>query len=712
MKFFLKQYCAIISCLIATNTAVAQGFDIEGTDYYEAKSTTQIWLEDASNLYIEMAKSFACVISDARPEITANGLWSGIFSETKCQLADDGGSESLATAVIESSRASNELPQEVSMWFSTGNGNKFVVAVRLHESAEDFAPYGRWGFAYYLYSSPEIPGMTFTADTSPTTGYVLISQDVDPTNAGGVVIEGYDTYNEEGDYERVAGKFIFSADLNSTRFIGRDTVQAYQNYDVGHAGQTNESHYFQLTVEYDDDGTIEAGSEEEACFSRDSTWKNGHRQTLFDYSTGEKISFTGAFNFKDQQLNRGYYGTWGIWFSDDDMRPDPSDPILKITDDSGSEFDLVWTPGDLITRDAGTSVLKTSEFLNAVGGTLLTCDSDCFTSASAPYSVQTIDTESGIPSDGENEQYILTNVSHEEPLTLFHDANGNGVIDDGEKPIRYDFSVNWDPEEEAEYHSSYSSDDSGEVQSPLHVWNSMSLKNSDGAEFQWQPKAYEWDHIILAMKEDGSIYEMTPELVLEKDYNFAADDVNGGRARQSDDEDDDFWILSFDSYSDEPGTGAGDCLAITDDEGPNGFICEIDLDGLKYNTSGNPENTNTRFSYDGQSLRSRYYNGVDTKLGWISVLNPKNGTVLSDVNDPDQKYVVVQTELEEYLDRLDEGDEAACDDIKFSSLSELGLSLSDIPKDGDYPLPQFSWSDQPEETGSCEVVIGELGEGC
>ena len=74
MKTFLKQNCAVFSCLIATNAAVAQGFDIEGTDYYEAKSTSQIWLEDASNLYIEMAKSFACVISDSRPEITANGI--------------------------------------------------------------------------------------------------------------------------------------------------------------------------------------------------------------------------------------------------------------------------------------------------------------------------------------------------------------------------------------------------------------------------------------------------------------------------------------------------------------------------------------------------------------------------------------------------------------------------------------------------------------
>lgn len=711
MKTFLKQNCAVFSCLIATNAAVAQGFDIEGTDYYEAKSTSQIWLEDASNLYIEMAKSFACVISDSRPEITANGIWSGMFSETKCGLADDGGSESLATAVIESSRASNELPQEVSMWFSTANGNKFVVAVKLQESAEDFAPYGRWGFAYYMHSSPEIPGETFSADTSPTTGYVLVSQDVDPSNAGGVVIEGYDTYNEEGDFERVAGKFIFSADLKSAKFIGRDTVSNYNDYDIGHAGQTNESHYFQLTVDYADDGTIEVGSEEEACFSRDSTWKTGYKQTLFDYSTGEKIPFTGAFNFRDQQANRGYYGTWGIWFSDDDMRPDPSDPTLEITDNSGTEFDLVWTPGDLLDS-AGASVLRTSEFLNAVGGTQLTCETECFTSVSAPYSYQTINSGSGIPSDGVNEKYILTNVSHEEPLTLFHDANGNEVIDDGDKPIRFDFSIDWDYEEDGYYYTSYSSGVSGGAEQDLDVWNQMSLKNSDGAEFNWQPKAHVWDQNILAMKEDGNLYEMTPELILEKDYNFAVDDVNGGRARQSDDEDDDFWILSFDSYDEEHHTSAGNCLEITDDEGPDGFICEIDLDDLKYNSSGNAENTNTKFAYDGQSLRSQYYNQVSTKLGWISVLNPKNGTVLSDSSNPDKKYVVVQTEMGEYLDRLDEGDEAACDDIKFSSLSELGLSLSDIPEEDAYPLPQFSWSDQPEETGSCEVVFGGLGEGC
>jgi hypothetical protein len=104
---------------------------------------------------------------------------------------------------------------------------------------------------------------------------------------------------------------------------------------------------------------------------------------------------------------------------------------------------------------------------------------------------------------------------------------------------------------------------------------------------------------------------------------------------------------------------------------------------------------------------------VETNLGWISVLNPKNGTVLTDIDDENKKYVVLNREMGDFLDRLDEGDEAACDDISFDSLEELGLGLSDIPDKDDYTLPQFSWTDQPSVTSdTCEVVIGKLGEGC
>ena len=119
------------------------------------------------------------------------------------------------------------------------------------------------------------------------------------------------------------------------------------------------------------------------------------------------------------------------------------------------------------------------------------------------------------------------------------------------------------------------------------------------------------------------------------------------------------------------------------------------------------------FQFNGQSLHSQYYWGLETNLGYINVLNPKNGTILTDINDADKQYVILNKEMGNYLDRLDEGDEEACDAISFDTLAELGLGLSDIPDKGDYTLPQFSWTDQPAVTSdTCEVVIGKLGEGC
>jgi len=82
----------------------------------------------------------------------------------------------LGSGINQSSRASNETPQEGSIWFTSADGNKFVVSVALHESAEDFAPYGRWNFAYYMYSTPGMPGETFTAENSPATGFVLVAK--------------------------------------------------------------------------------------------------------------------------------------------------------------------------------------------------------------------------------------------------------------------------------------------------------------------------------------------------------------------------------------------------------------------------------------------------------------------------------------------------------------------------------------------------------
>jgi hypothetical protein len=243
----------------------------------------------------------------------------------------------------------------------------------------------------------------------------------------------------------------------------------------------------------------------------------------------------------------------------------------------------------------------------------------------------------------------------------------------------------------------------------------MLLTDSEGDFFTWRLTYHKWDNNYVLLNEDGNKYEITPPLYLEKDYNFKNDDVNGDRSRQED-EDGEYWALSFDSPRDIPDGGhrgfideIGDCLESDD----YGYICEIDLDDLAYNFSGDADNTNTVFEFNGQSLHSQYYGGLETNLGWINVLNPKNGTILTDINDADKKYVFLNKEMGDYLDRLDEGDEAACDDISFDSLADLGLGLSDIPDEDDYTLPQFSWTDQPAVTSdTCEVVIGKLGEGC
>jgi len=723
MKLLKK--LAILTCLISPNALIAQGYDVEGTDYYKAKASTQIWLEDASNLYIEMAKAFACIVADSRTDATPNGVWKTLIDETKCGLGDSRSQALvLGSGINQSSRASNETPQEGSIWFTSADGNKFVVSVVLYESAEDFAPYGRWNFAYYMYSTPGMPDETFTAENSPSTGFVLVGKDTDPENPGGIVIENYERF-EDDQLDSVRGKFVFSADLSTAKFIGRD--QSYDNfgnpYDKGQAGRTNEDNYYQVSANFVD-GELDESSATDACFARNSSWKTGYQAGLYDYTTGQEIPFTGAFNFTatvEETSLRGYFSQWGIWLNDEDLYPDPSSPTLEIFDDSNDSFDLIWTSGELLDSNSA-SVLSSSDYLNAAAGTSFVCTpsvtNDCLlgsgSSINAPftYSEAKADSIEVSTNSIDGELYILSNADHAEPLNLFHDANRNGEIDSGEKPIRYDFFVDWDKDAEAEKYYSYSTEANGEREYDFNLDKEMSLTDSEGNVFTWNLNYHRWNHNYVAINEDGNKYEISPPLYLEKDYSFLNDDVNGSRSRQED-EGGEYWALSFDSPRDNPMGGYFDEVGNCDGSDDDGYICEIDLDNLTYNNSGDPDNTNTVFQFNGQSLHSQYYWGLETNLGYINVLNPKNGTILTDINDAEKQYVILNKEMGNYLDRLDEGDEEACDAISFDTLAELGLGLSDIPDEDDYTLPQFSWTDQPAVTSdTCEVVIGKLGEGC
>jgi len=722
---FLKNL-AILSCLISPGAVIAQGYDVVGTDYYKAKASTQIWLEDASNLYIEMAKAFSCIISDSRTDATPNGTWTTLIDETKCGLGDsETKSVVLGSGVNQSSRASNETPQEGSIWFTSADGNKYVVSVALHESAEDFAPYGRWNFAYYMYSTPENTDETFTAATSPASGFVLVSKDTDPDNSGGVVIESYDEIVGEGDdsiNDSVRGKFIFSADLTTAKFIGRDISDRDGNpYDQGQAGRTNENYYFQVSADFVDD-ELDTSTAKESCYARNSSWKTGYQAALYDYTTGEEIPFTGSFSFTttvEGSSTRGYFSQWGVWLADEDMLPEPSSPTLEIVDSASNALDLIWTSGELLD-DTGTSVLTTSTHMSAEGGTNFVCtsskDNECLLGTGdvtdAPFSYNAAKDDLIEDSSNNTEFYILSNSSHAEPLTLFHDANRNGLIDSGENPIRYDFSVDWDNNAGAEKWYSYSNNANGTRSYAVTLDKSMSLKDSNDNDLTWKLNYYKWDHNYVAIKEDGNKYDISPPLYLEKDYDFETDDVNGGRPVLTDEEGP-YWILAFDSPHNNPGRPGVDEIGLCLESDDFGYICEINLEELKYNSSGVSDNTNTVFEFNGQSLHSQYYGGVETGRGFMNVLTPKNGTILTDVNDENKKYVVLNKEMGDFLDRLDEGDEAACNPIRFDTLTELGLSLSDIPEKEDYALPQFSWSDQPAVTSdTCEVVIGKLGEGC
>ena len=704
----MKFKFVIPTILITAGAASAQNFDVTGTDYNTDKGTTQTWVEDASNLYVEMAKSFACIIADSRPDLNPRGTWVANIDEAKCGISDGRG-KTVASAILTSSRASNSSPQEVSAWFTASNGNKYVVAVTLKQSKEDLAPYGEWDFAYYLYETPEAPGMTFTSNTSPSKGWVVIKPEGDD-----VVVEGWDRYSENNYWETIRGKFIYlGGSLANAKFIGRDQTSSDLDDGEGQVGSLNANAYYQVAADFAN-GDVVSGSITDTCFARGNTWKTSWRTSLYDYSDGSRIELRGAFPFtsadSENISTRGWYDKWGAWIENQDALLSPGDTMSIVNQDNNTAYTLAWSGGRL-QNEFGKFISRDPEFANSANPTLFTCSASdgCFVSnnnGALPYTHAAF-ASGNAGSSNASAQYLLTPIDEAilEPLTLYHDSNSNGQIDQGEKPVRWDFASTWS--EDAEYQSYSDQSDSGDTfymgnnnnndgrGDQIQDWPYRRMKLSlNGETYYWSFEPFPWSPTLAARDANGKVYEMDEPISASRNYNFSSDDVNGS-------------INSFTFYNSE---GANND-AINDND------CTPAGNGCTFTTTANFVNGNLDFEYDGSTLRAYGIEGEVTQIGqndeWLQLVNPKTSTVLTDMSDQTKKYVVVQQELGEFF--IPEANNALCtaENVTFTSLSDLGLSLSDVPDENDFTFPTITWNDKPAlSEATCEVTEGVPGQGC
>lgn len=358
---------AICSSLIST--VCLADYTGDGTDYSLALIAQQTWSEDASNDFVSTPNSFACIISKSRPDILPNSSREVLIDEVDCGLEEadaTAGGVTYAKARLVSQRASNSTPQEVTAWFDTKSGDRYISDTILRKSAVDLEPFGSWYFSFIYVGDPqETADYPYTAATTPEYGFV----DINETDEGDVEVLVAQTYSQEEGNQRnegsVEAKVVYiGGSTENTKFYGFSENIGYVNNvnmfgdSTEIAGVTNATNYFRASI-LEDVGTVVDGSQ--ACFSRDTKFETNHKIKIFDPDTGDEVALNGGFGFTTQSGQMGYVGHWGVWIDGGETLFSPSNSEIDITDDDGVAYTLKWSPGKLKQRTLVEEMLATGD---------------------------------------------------------------------------------------------------------------------------------------------------------------------------------------------------------------------------------------------------------------------------------------------------------------------------------------------------------------
>ena len=129
-KIVTKSLILAVTIVSAANAE----YDDAGTDYSVA--SVDRWTEDASNEFVSMANSFACMLKNNAMGSNPNNKWEALVSEYICGLNQDLDKNDLSRSVNVSSRASNSTPQEGQFYFYGSGDRKFVGNIISKRSPE------------------------------------------------------------------------------------------------------------------------------------------------------------------------------------------------------------------------------------------------------------------------------------------------------------------------------------------------------------------------------------------------------------------------------------------------------------------------------------------------------------------------------------------------------------------------------------------------
>lgn len=364
-----------LACSTIIGLPAFADFSDAGTDYTNA--TVDKWSEDAINEFVAKANSFACVISNARPDVLPNASFEVLMSEVECGLTDEvinasglSNKDTLSKSVMKTSRATSTSSQEGEFWFNSIDEMKFIGDVVIKNSPNSLPPYGEWSLSYILDSwgyaiAPN--GGEFTAANTPIKGYVDISP-ATPAEGGGIIMSSHEVNDMTklpsatqnaicggtcNNNESMVSKIqYYDASLASSRILGQisGTDDQGNAFDRITAAKTNATHFYRAVFP-SGIGSTPSGQ----CMKRNSTWKTVHRYGVYNKATGAKVNLTGGFGFDytdGSTSTRGFISNNGAWFDNAAIAFTTTAPTKAVTaqDESNTPYTLSWAPGKLSER--------------------------------------------------------------------------------------------------------------------------------------------------------------------------------------------------------------------------------------------------------------------------------------------------------------------------------------------------------------------------
>jgi hypothetical protein len=370
MKFQKKLLATSISAVLASSTGSAlAAFDSEGTDYSNASQSAHMWTPGMEAL--DTVNNILCFVDQLKTgEMVNQGVYTALVDEKKCETGsssdtrDKGPSQQFA--IVESTRADDESPQQAKFWIPGMNGPgeaPMLVKAFAKISAEptEADPLQDFTMTFEMFENADGSG-------DKIGGGFIQATPSSQLDAGKIGIKFFEQMNADSP----AGSMTFTSAANIIKNPnGSDGVAITRSVDWGN-GDTPSDKFYGLSwnetnaanrVKIKEGDNATNNSElngAEHCLAKNqlktAVWdygvyaKNDLTLGSTTFTAGEEITLNSGFPivYGADGEKHGFMGYWGMWTEDDTI---PSSGIKRIdyssTPPTETAIDIAVAPGKL-----------------------------------------------------------------------------------------------------------------------------------------------------------------------------------------------------------------------------------------------------------------------------------------------------------------------------------------------------------------------------